>query len=140
MRPNHTGAEYRFELETDDNSARGDMWNYFAFGVGCAEVEVDCLTGTWRAVRCDVIMDGPGRLGAFKRPWLPLWKSILCGAFAWEHRALNCPKWRFPARAVGNTLNAALDVGQVGFGRVVAWCCRASTPHQIREHSRCLCF
>eukprot|EP01050_Picozoa_sp_SAG11_P015320 SAG11_NODE_1974_length_3976_cov_1.663915_3_plen_393_part_00 len=65
------GAEYRFDLETDDNSERGDIWNYFAFGVGCAEVEVDCLTGVWRCVRSDLVMD------------------------------------------VGNTLNAALDVGQV---------------------------
>ena len=53
------GAEYQWPewMDTDDNSARGDAWNYFAFGVGCAEVEVDCLTGVWRAVRCDVIMD-----------------------------------------------------------------------------------
>ena len=53
------GAEYQWpeQMDTDDNSARGDAWNYFAFGVGCAEVEVDCLTGVWRAVRCDVIMD-----------------------------------------------------------------------------------
>jgi xanthine dehydrogenase/oxidase len=65
------GAEYQFGMATDDNSKRGDIWNYFAFGVGCAEVEVDTLTGVWRALRCDVIMD------------------------------------------VGNSLNVALDIGQV---------------------------
>jgi hypothetical protein len=47
------------------------MWNYFAFGVACSEVELDTLTGVYRALRCDVVMD------------------------------------------VGETLNAALDVGQV---------------------------
>lgn len=58
------GAEYQFGMETDDNSKRGDIWNYFAFGVGVAEVEVDCLTGVWRAVRCDVIMDVGSTLNA----------------------------------------------------------------------------
>jgi hypothetical protein len=33
-------------------------------------------------------------------PINPLWKSILYGAFVWARRALNSPKWRFPARAV----------------------------------------
>lgn len=31
------GAEYDFEMDTEDNSKRGEMWNYFAFGLALSE-------------------------------------------------------------------------------------------------------
>jgi xanthine dehydrogenase/oxidase len=54
-----------------DNAGRGEVYNYYAFGAACAEVELDVLTGNWRFLRADLLMD------------------------------------------VGESLNAAIDVGQV---------------------------
>eukprot|EP01066_Platyproteum_vivax_P003710 Platyproteum_vivax@DN14671_c0_g1_i1.p1 len=35
----------------------GKPFNYFAFGVACCEVEVDCLTGNHLVVRADIVED-----------------------------------------------------------------------------------
>eukprot|EP00658_Telonema_sp_P-2_P023303 TRINITY_DN1932_c0_g1_i10.p1 TRINITY_DN1932_c0_g1~~TRINITY_DN1932_c0_g1_i10.p1 ORF type:complete len:1546 (-),score=328.16 TRINITY_DN1932_c0_g1_i10:428-4999(-) len=51
------GAEYDFDMKTDDNSKRGDMWNYFCFGIALAEVTVDTSTGSFLVDKADVIMD-----------------------------------------------------------------------------------
>jgi xanthine dehydrogenase/oxidase len=55
----------------ESNAGRGDIFNYFAFGAACAEVELDVLTGLFEVVRADILMD------------------------------------------VGDSLNVAIDVGQV---------------------------
>jgi len=65
------GAEYDFDMDTEDNSKRGEMWNYFAFGIAMSEVVVDTHTGGFEVKRADIIMD------------------------------------------VGESLNAAIDIGQV---------------------------
>eukprot|EP00931_Biecheleriopsis_adriatica_P041469 TRINITY_DN23695_c0_g1_i1.p1 TRINITY_DN23695_c0_g1~~TRINITY_DN23695_c0_g1_i1.p1 ORF type:complete len:1513 (-),score=324.42 TRINITY_DN23695_c0_g1_i1:62-4153(-) len=65
------GAAYDFDLQTDDNAERGEVYNYYCFGVAAAEVELDVLTGEYSVERADVIMD------------------------------------------VGETLSAAIDIGQV---------------------------
>uniref|UniRef100_A0A5S6QUG8 FAD-binding PCMH-type domain-containing protein n=1 Tax=Trichuris muris TaxID=70415 RepID=A0A5S6QUG8_TRIMR len=33
------------------------MFNYFTYGVGCSEVELDCLTGDHTVIRSDIVMD-----------------------------------------------------------------------------------
>jgi hypothetical protein len=43
--------------QTTDNSNRPPMFNYFAFGVGASEVELDVLTGSFRTLRADLLMD-----------------------------------------------------------------------------------
>ena len=45
------------ERSPDTNLSRGDIFNYFAFGAACAEVELDVLTGLFEVVRADVLMD-----------------------------------------------------------------------------------
>ena len=48
---------YDWGKQCDDNSQRGHPFNYFTQGVGCAEVEIDCLTGDHKVIRADVLMD-----------------------------------------------------------------------------------
>lgn len=33
------------------------MYNYFTYGVGCSEVEIDTLTGDHQVIRTDIVMD-----------------------------------------------------------------------------------
>lgn len=35
----------------------GTPFNYFTYGVGCTEVEIDCLTGDHQVIRTDIVMD-----------------------------------------------------------------------------------
>ena len=51
------GANYDWKMVTDDNSKRGLAFNYHVFGIGASEVEVDVLTGMWRVLRTDLLMD-----------------------------------------------------------------------------------
>jgi xanthine dehydrogenase/oxidase len=51
------GGVFDWDLQTDDNSERGDLFNYYVFGVAAAEVEVDTLTGLFDVLRADVLMD-----------------------------------------------------------------------------------
>ena len=48
---------YDWNKKCAHNSERGHPYNYFTQGVGCAEVEIDCLTGDHRVIRADVLMD-----------------------------------------------------------------------------------
>jgi xanthine dehydrogenase/oxidase len=48
---------YDFDMKCADNAERGFPFNYFTQGVGCSEVEIDCLTGDSYVVRSDVLMD-----------------------------------------------------------------------------------
>jgi hypothetical protein len=43
--------------------------------------------------------NGPPPPQAVMRLAFPIVNRVLCGAFVWVRRALNIPKWRFPARA-----------------------------------------
>jgi len=51
------GSEYDFDADVEDNSDRGEMWNYFCFGLAMAEVTVDTKTGSFQVEKADVIMD-----------------------------------------------------------------------------------
>ena len=50
-------SEYDWLKVTTSNADRGPAFAYFVTGVGCAEVEVDILTGLFRVRRCDLLMD-----------------------------------------------------------------------------------
>lgn len=41
----------------DWETGKGDMFNYFAYGASCSEVEVDCLTGDFTVLRTDIVND-----------------------------------------------------------------------------------
>lgn len=45
----HTG----YDLDTNT----GTPYNYFTYGAGCSEVEIDCLTGEHQVIRTDIVMD-----------------------------------------------------------------------------------
>lgn len=62
------------DIGFDWSKGKGNMYNYFSYGVGCSEVEVDTLTGDFSILRSDLLMD------------------------------------------VGNSLNPAIDIGQVSVG------------------------
>lgn len=38
-------------------TGEGDPWNYITYGAGCAEVEIDCLTGEHQVLKADLVMD-----------------------------------------------------------------------------------
>lgn len=39
------------------DTGNGEPFSYFAYGVSCSEVEVDCLTGDFTVLRTDIIND-----------------------------------------------------------------------------------
>ncbi|KAK2567725.1 Xanthine dehydrogenase/oxidase [Acropora cervicornis] len=48
------------DLAYDWKTNKGRPFNYFCFGAGCSEVEIDCLTGDHQVLRTDIVMDvGP---------------------------------------------------------------------------------
>jgi xanthine dehydrogenase/oxidase len=51
------GGMYDWDMKTSDNSKRGQAFAYHTFGVGVSEVEMDVLTGQYRVLRTDLLMD-----------------------------------------------------------------------------------
>ncbi|KAM4559970.1 aldehyde oxidase 1-like [Odontesthes bonariensis] len=45
------------DLYMDWKKMEGEPYAYFTFGACCSEVELDCLTGDYRTVRTDLVMD-----------------------------------------------------------------------------------
>ncbi|XP_015749136.1 PREDICTED: xanthine dehydrogenase/oxidase-like [Acropora digitifera] len=45
------------DLTYDWKTNKGRPFNYFCFGAGCSEVEIDCLTGDHQVLRTDIVMD-----------------------------------------------------------------------------------
>ncbi|XP_068612678.1 xanthine dehydrogenase/oxidase [Brachionichthys hirsutus] len=45
------------DLHYDFDSNTGRPFNYFSFGVGCSEVEIDCLTGAHKNLNSTLVMD-----------------------------------------------------------------------------------
>ena len=90
---------YDWNMETGDNTDRFNgsqgPFNYYTYGTALSEVEIDTLTGDFRVMRADVMMD------------------------------------------VGNTLNPALDIGQIegAFVQGLGWCTMEELVWGDREHS-----
>nr|XP_006811949.1 PREDICTED: xanthine dehydrogenase/oxidase-like [Saccoglossus kowalevskii] len=45
------------DIGHDMNTNTGHPFSYFTVGVGCSEVEIDCLTGDHHVIRTDIVMD-----------------------------------------------------------------------------------
>ncbi|XP_039998462.1 aldehyde oxidase 6 isoform X2 [Xiphias gladius] len=52
-----TGFHRGPDLYMDWDNMEGQPYAYFTFGVCCCEVELDCLTGDYRTVRTDIVVD-----------------------------------------------------------------------------------
>ena len=48
---------FDYEMKTKNNWERGKPFAYFTFGAACSEVEIDVLTGDFRILRADIVMD-----------------------------------------------------------------------------------
>ena len=42
---------------TNWETGKGNMYNYYAYGASCSEVEIDCLTGDFTVLRTDIVSD-----------------------------------------------------------------------------------
>ncbi|XP_014007070.1 aldehyde oxidase 1 [Salmo salar] len=52
-----TGYYRGHDLHMDWEKQEGRPYAYYTYGACCSEVEVDCLTGDYRTVRTDIVMD-----------------------------------------------------------------------------------
>ncbi|XP_013177887.1 PREDICTED: xanthine dehydrogenase [Papilio xuthus] len=52
-----TGFHATPDIGFDFKNNSGKPFNYFTYGVACAEVEVDCLSGDHQVIRTDIVMD-----------------------------------------------------------------------------------
>ena len=43
----------QYNFETNE----GNMYDYLTYGVGCTQVEVDCITGEVTVLSADIVMD-----------------------------------------------------------------------------------
>uniref|UniRef100_A0A4W5RLZ0 Aldehyde oxidase 6 n=1 Tax=Hucho hucho TaxID=62062 RepID=A0A4W5RLZ0_9TELE len=52
-----TGYYRGHDLHMDWEKQEGQPYAYYTYGARCSKVEVDCLTGDYRTVRTDIVMD-----------------------------------------------------------------------------------
>uniref|UniRef100_A0A8C2D467 Aldehyde oxidase 6 n=1 Tax=Cyprinus carpio TaxID=7962 RepID=A0A8C2D467_CYPCA len=52
-----TGYYRGHDLDMDWEKQEGKPYAYFTYAVGCSEVELDCLTGEYRTLRTDIVVD-----------------------------------------------------------------------------------
>ncbi|XP_060922759.1 aldehyde oxidase 1-like [Limanda limanda] len=52
-----TGFYKGLDLYMDWDKMEGQPYSYYTFGVCCCEVELDCLTGDFRTLRTDIVVD-----------------------------------------------------------------------------------
>jgi len=52
-----TGFYKTPDIDYDWNTGKGNLFNYFTYGVACCEVEVDTLTGDHQVHTIDIVMD-----------------------------------------------------------------------------------
>ncbi|XP_008580345.1 PREDICTED: aldehyde oxidase [Galeopterus variegatus] len=52
-----TGYFRGYKAFMDWEKGEGDPFPYYVYGAACSEVEIDCLTGTHKKIRTDIIMD-----------------------------------------------------------------------------------
>uniref|UniRef100_A0A4W5RLC2 Aldehyde oxidase 6 n=1 Tax=Hucho hucho TaxID=62062 RepID=A0A4W5RLC2_9TELE len=51
------GSSQGHDLHMDWEKQEGQPYAYYTYGARCSKVEVDCLTGDYRTVRTDIVMD-----------------------------------------------------------------------------------
>ncbi|XP_044793002.2 aldehyde oxidase 2 isoform X2 [Bubalus bubalis] len=52
-----TGYFRGYKAFMDWEKGEGDPFPYYVYGAACSEVEIDCLTGAYKKIRMDIIMD-----------------------------------------------------------------------------------
>lgn len=52
-----TGYYATPDLNYDFETNSGLLFDYYTFGAGCSEVEIDCLSGDHQVIRSDIVMD-----------------------------------------------------------------------------------
>ncbi|KAB1279438.1 Aldehyde oxidase 2 [Camelus dromedarius] len=52
-----TGYFRGYKAFMDWEKGEGDPFPYYVYGAACSEVEIDCLTGAYKKVRTDIVMD-----------------------------------------------------------------------------------
>ncbi|EPY77221.1 aldehyde oxidase 3-like protein [Camelus ferus] len=52
-----TGYFRGYKAFVDWEKGEGDPFPYYVYGAACSEVEIDCLTGAYKKVRTDIVMD-----------------------------------------------------------------------------------
>ena len=49
----HANPNIQYDFATNE----GNMFEYLTYGVGCTQVEVDCVTGEVTVLSADIVMD-----------------------------------------------------------------------------------
>ena len=49
----YTNPNIQYDFTTNE----GSMFDYLTYGVGCTQVEVDCVTGEVTVLSADIVMD-----------------------------------------------------------------------------------
>uniref|UniRef100_A0A674CKV0 Aldehyde oxidase 6 n=1 Tax=Salmo trutta TaxID=8032 RepID=A0A674CKV0_SALTR len=57
VRKQNPEGTWGHDLHMDWEKQEGQPYAYYTYGACCSEVEVDCLTGDYRTVRTDIVMD-----------------------------------------------------------------------------------
>ncbi|KAM8789638.1 aldehyde oxidase [Rhynchonycteris naso] len=52
-----TGYFRGYESSMNWETGEGHFFEYFVYGAACSEVEIDCLTGAYKNIRTDIVMD-----------------------------------------------------------------------------------
>ncbi|XP_066134993.1 aldehyde oxidase [Saccopteryx bilineata] len=52
-----TGYFRGYESNMNWETGEGHFFEYFVYGAACSEVEIDCLTGAYKNIRTDIVMD-----------------------------------------------------------------------------------
>lgn len=98
-----TGFYRTPKIHYDREQARGRPFYYFAYGVACAEVVIDCLSGETKILRADILHD----VGASLNPAIDI--GQIEGAF------VQCAGWLTSEELIWNTQGRLLTTGPASY-------------------------